>query len=381
MFAIACQPKSRRRGAMLPLIAVLLPVMLIFLGFAVDLAYMQTTRLELQAAADSAARAGATRLSQDDSASGARAFAQQIAAQNYVAGAPLNLRNGEVEVGRTVRQANGKWVFTADGTPANAVRVTAQRTSASSGGAVPLFFGALIGTPSFQPVTSATASFLNVDICLVLDRSTSMKEGLSEDGAMYTNDPKFCRAPDSTSRWRTLDGAVRIFLTELGNTDAQEQVALATYASDLSGYSPPLCGASSQPSTLDRRLDVDLTPITAALDRLGTTVWNGNTNIEAGMRTGLGALTDARYARVGAEKVMILLTDGNENVGSAVAAARDCAAAGVLVHTITFSDSANQSTMRSVAQLCGGEHFHAATAESLQRVFRELAARSAQLTD
>jgi Flp pilus assembly protein TadG len=42
---------------MLPLIALLLPMMMIFLGFAVDLAYMQTTRMELQSAADSAARA------------------------------------------------------------------------------------------------------------------------------------------------------------------------------------------------------------------------------------------------------------------------------------------------------------------------------------
>jgi hypothetical protein len=178
-----------------------------------------------------------------------------------------------------------------------------------------------------------------------------------------------------------LDGAVRIFLAELANTDAEEKVALATYSSDLSGYSPALCGASSQPSSLDRRLDLDLTAITQALDRLSTTVWNGNTYIESGMRTGLSALTDARYARTGADKVMILLTDGNENIGSAVAAAHDCAAAGIMVHTITFSNSANQATMREVAELCGGEHFHAATAETLRAVFRELAARNTQLTD
>ncbi len=376
-------PSNRaRRGAMLPLIAILLPALLIFLGFAVDLAYMQTTRMELQAAADSAARAGATRLSQnDDDVADARNFAIQIAAQNTVAGSPLNLRTSEVRVGRSTRNASGKWTFTNNGRPANAVRVTAQRTRTSAGGAVPLFFGALIGTPSFQPVQRATASFLNVDVCLVLDRSSSMKKGLDEDGNMPTNDPRCCRAPDARSRWMILDGAVRIFIEELTNTDADERVALATYSSDLSQLRPPLCGASSLASTLDRRLDSNLTSITQQIDRLSSSVWNGNTYIEAGMRTGLAALLDARYNRASAEKVMILLTDGNENVGSAMDAADDCAAAGVTVHTITFSNSANQATMRDVAEACGGQHFHAASAASLRSVFRNLAAQTAQLTE
>jgi Ca-activated chloride channel family protein len=375
------RPNRRRRGAMLPLVAIVLPVLLIFLGFAVDLAYMQTTRMELQAAADSAARAGATRLSQTDDANDARAFAVRVAAANTVAGAPLNLRNSEVEVGRTTRNAAGKWIFAVNGKPANAVRVLAERTRASAGGAVPLFFGSLIGTPSFQPAQTATASFLNVDICLVLDRSTSMKEGLSEDGIMSTSDPKFCRAPDANSRWKVLDGAVRVFLEELADSDADERVALATYGSDLSGNSPALCGASSQASSLDRRLDSNLTAITQAIDRLSTSVWNGNTYIESGMRTGLAAIQDTRYGRVGAEKIMIVLTDGNENVGSAMAAAHDCADAGITVHTITFSDSANQATMKAVADACGGQHFHASTAASLRKVFRELAAQTARLTD
>src|SRR6185503_9936798 len=103
MHALVCRSNRRRRGAMLPLIAILLPMLLIFLGFAVDLAYMQTTRIELQAAADAAARAGATRLSQTDDVSDSRAFAVQIAGKNQVAGAALRLRNSEVQIGRSQR--------------------------------------------------------------------------------------------------------------------------------------------------------------------------------------------------------------------------------------------------------------------------------------
>ncbi|MCA9241954.1 MAG: hypothetical protein KDA37_17205, partial [Planctomycetales bacterium] len=46
---------KNRRGAMLPLIAIALPVVVVLLGFAVDLAFMQLTRLELQAVTDAAA--------------------------------------------------------------------------------------------------------------------------------------------------------------------------------------------------------------------------------------------------------------------------------------------------------------------------------------
>jgi Ca-activated chloride channel homolog len=370
-----------RRGAMLPLIAILLPVMLIFLGFAVDLAYMQTTRLELQAAADSAARAGATRLSQTDDQDQARDVAKDIARQNPVAGSPLLLRNSDVRIGRSTMNGNGKWVFRAGASPANAVRVSAPRTTASRGGPVHLFFGSLIGTPSFQPQQIATASFLNVDICLVLDRSTSMKLGVTEsDGGMGGSDSRMCSPPNSASRWRALDGAVRVFLEELEDTEAEEQVALATYNS---GSESPqfFCGSSNNPSSLDVPLTTDLSRTEAAMNRLNTTVWNGYTYIESGIRTGLGALQDPGRARRSAEKVMIVLTDGHQNVGNALNAARLCTDAEIMVHTITFSDGADQVAMRQVATETGGQHFHASNATQLRKIFRDLAAQPTRLTE
>jgi Ca-activated chloride channel family protein len=366
---------------MLPLIAILLPVMLIFLGFAVDLSYMQTTRMELQAAADSAARAGATRLSQTDDANDARNFAISIGAQNSVAGTALNLKTSEVEVGRSLRDSSGKWIFANGGRPANAVRVTAQRTTNSRGGPVALFFGSLIGTPTFQPVQSATASFLNVDICLVLDRSTSMKQGITEGGSLYSSDSRFCVPPNATSRWTALDGAVQIFLDELVDTDADEHIAIATYSCDGCGFSPNDCGISNRATSLDCALTGDMSRARSAITRLSTTVWNGHTFIEAGINEGLAALTHPGLSRVSADKLMILLTDGRQNVGNAMNAAVNCAAAGITVHTITFADVADQTLMKAVADATGGQHFHAPNAASLRRIFRELAAQTAQLTE
>jgi Flp pilus assembly protein TadG len=366
---------------MLPLIALLLPILLVFLGFAVDVAYMQTTRMELQAAADSAARAGATKLSQTDNAAEARNMAIQIASQNMVAGSPLLLRSSEVEVGRSKPNSSGKWVFSANGTPANAVRISAGRTKGSRSGAVPLFFGRLIGSPTFQPVQSSTASFINVDICLVLDRSTSMKQGIDEGGNLYESDPRFCKAPNKASRWMALDSAVRLFIDELQDSEADEHVALATYSSGSDNLPKGMCGASKDPASLDCSLSADLTRIEKAMDRLKTTVWNGNTYIEAGIEEGLGGLTDSKLARASAERILIVLTDGRENVGTAANAAKDCAAAGVLVHTITFSEVANQATMKEVARIGGGKHYHADDAADLKKVFRELAAQTALLTE
>jgi Flp pilus assembly protein TadG len=381
MNARLCRRTGGRRGAMLPLIAILLPMLLIFLGFAVDLAYMQTTRLEMQAATDAAARAGATRLSQTDDAKDARAFAIQIASQNQVAGLPLTLKNGQVEVGRSTRNADGKWIFTNGGQPANAVRVTSQRTKKSNGGPVPLFFGSLIGTPSFEPVQSATASFLNVDICLVLDRSTSMKQTITESGSLYSSDSRFCKAPNSASRWVALDAAVRVFLAELADSNADEHIAIATYSCDGCGFSSKDCGIADEATSLDCTLTGDLTRATTAMDRLTTSVWNGHTYIEAGIQEGLTAITDPKLSRPSAEKLMIVLTDGRQNVGDARRAAHDCAAAGITVHTITFADVADQALMREVADTTGGQHFHAPSAEALKRIFRELAAQTARLTE
>lgn len=366
---------------MLMLIALLLPVVLLFVGFSVDLAYMQTTRLELRAAADVAARAGATALSQTDNSTFAVRTAKQIARQNFVAGDRLLLRDSDIEVGRSTVQADGKWAFTPGGSPPNAVRVTAPRTAASRGGTVPLFFGSLIGRADFDPVQAATASFINYDICLVLDRSTSMKLNVTgESGGMYTNDPRFCAPATATSRWMALDEAVQVFLDELNNSVADEQVALATYSSALTGRYASLCGASGNASSLDADLHTDLSRISSAMNTLSTTVWNGNTFIESGMLQGLAALQDARYARNTATKVMIVLTDGNENVGSAVAAANTISAAGVVIHTITFSDEANQALMQSVASIGNGQHYHANTAAQLRNVFKELAAVATGLT-
>ena len=368
-----------RRGAMLPLIVVLLPILVIFLGFAVDLAYMQCVRMELRAVTDAAARAGATELAQSGNLADARAAAKSVALSNKVANAALQVVDSEIEFGRSTPDAAGRWVFAPNVTPYNSVRVLGSRASTSAGGSIPLFFSSFYGAGQFEPELAATASFLNIDICLVLDRSSSMKLSTTSDSqGMSSSDPRFCQSPQADSRWIALDGAVRVFTSTLRTTIGEEQVALATYSSaETSG----LCGMVNQASSLDAQLDTNLDLIDAAINNLSGNLWNGNTDIESGMRIGLAELLNQSRARDTADKYMIVMTDGHENRGDSLAAAADCAAADVIVHTISFSDFADQARMANVAAVGGGRHLHASDPAQLEEAFRTLAAQIAQITD
>ncbi|MEO0529039.1 MAG: vWA domain-containing protein [Planctomycetota bacterium] len=359
-----------------PVLAVLLPVLVLFLGFAVDLSWMQAVRMEVRASVDAAARAGAAALARTGDLQTAENEVLQVAAANQVGGKTLRLAADQIEFGRNERAPGGRWVFRPGVSPLNAVRV-----DAGDAANVSLFFGRTTGVTSFQPTAAATAGFLNIDICLVLDRSTSMKVAVnSSEPGLYTSDPRTCLPPDSLSRWAALGNAVKVFTQTLEESSVSKQVAVATYSSVLSvGF--PVCGESSEPSSLDVGLTTDMSLVDSTIDALSATVWNGNTFIESGMRTGIDELLNGDSARESADRVLIVLTDGNQNEGDAVAAASSAAGNRITIHTITFSEYANQALMQEVASRAGGSHYHANTREQLRDVFRRLAAVATQLTN
>jgi Mg-chelatase subunit ChlD len=99
----------------------------------------------------------------------------------------------------------------------------------------------------------------------------------------------------------------------------------------------------------------------------------GSTAIGEGLRQGIAAITSSR-ARAFAVKTIVLMTDGLHNTGVEPAViARQAAAQEITVHTISFSAGADQTRMRQVARITGGQHFHADTASDLSAIFREIA--------
>ena len=74
----------------------------------------------------------------------------------------------------------------------------------------------------------------------------------------------------------------------------------------------------------------------------------------------------------------MVLTDGIHNTGNItpVEAAQTAANYGVTVHTITFGNNADQTTMAAVAAAGNGRHWHAPNNTQLTTVFNEIANNS-----
>jgi len=362
--------KAQRRGAMLVLVCLMLIVFLVAVVFSVDVAYMQLTRVKLRASTDAAARAAGEALSREQDMGAARAAARELAEANPVAGQPLLLDDEDIVFGNAVANSEANWIFTANASPVNSVRVNGRRTEGSLSGAVPTFFAALFGVDMFEPQQNATVVRLDRDICLVVDRSSSMKLYLTDTApTMSTSDSRFCDIPHAESRWAALDSAVDVFIEALDDTPQSENIALVSYAS-----SGTWCSSSNTNADVNQNLSSDHALIATAMDSLSSSVFNGATNITAGLNAGRGVLNDPASARPFAAKTLVLMTDGHYTTGgSPVPSAYEAAEEDIVIHTVTFGDGADQTLMRSVADATSGQHFHASDAAELEEVFREIA--------
>lgn len=333
--------KNQRRGAMIVLVAITLPLFIIMMAFAIDVAWMQLVSTELRTATDAASRAGAKALSIQQTEGAARAEAREAARRNLVAGVPHRLLDSEIEVGLG-QQANRNSRFTFDTTGAikNAVRVNGNRTATSADGPVNLFLGNVFGVSVFEPSQSAISTLLDRDICLVLDRSGSMRG----------------------SKIRDLKSAVSVFLDELNGTLPEEQVALVSYSTTAS---------------FDERLTKDYSQIRDTANGFRA---SGLTAIGLALNEGLNAMNDPRR-RPFAVPTIVLMTDGQHNTDfEPIIPARQAAQQGITVHTVTFGNGADFNRMQAVATATGGQHFHASSGLDLQQVFREIAATLPVLT-
>jgi len=318
---------------MLILIAVMLFMFLITVAFSIDIAQMHLARAELRTASDAAANAAATTLADTLDQNAAIARGQQIAAANRVNGEPLLLSPADFDFGRSERQGNGKYQFSPGGTPLNGVRVNGKRTAGSRSGAVPLLFGNVTGTTIFEPTMSATATYIERDITLVIDRSGSM----------------------SGQKFAELSAAIAIFTSLLETTPVKELVGLASY-DDF--------------ATEDTQLTLNLSEINGAMAGLRT---GGFTSISRGMDAGRNIVRRGRPVEF-VERTMIVMTDGRHNRGiEPRVVANQLASDKTTIHTITFGAGADIPRMREVASIGGGRHFHALTAAELQQAYREIA--------
>ncbi len=370
MFTMRRTIRKNRRGAILVLIAVLMPVIALMAAFAIDVAWMQLVRTELRTATDSASRAGAKVLSLEQDIDLARAAAIDAASRNLVGGAPMQVDGADVQFGLSEQPTpNSKFAFTAGGSPLNAVHVDGLRTAGSVAGPVPLFFGRVLGVNTFEPAMSATSTMLDRDICIVIDRSGSMGLPVTQPGG---GNGQNCGPLDPGTRFAALDTAVDAFLEELDFTFPRERVSLVSYSS----RNRVRCrGGNLRFDAADTRepLTENYDAIRGEMTAFMQNGIGGRTAIGEGLREGLRAI-QGTGARRFALKTVVLMTDGRHNTGiDPIIPARQAARDDITVHTVTFSRGAEQGRMRRVADEAGGRHFHADTAGDLRAVFREIA--------
>ena len=322
-----------RRGAMLVLIVLILVGFMATVTFSVDIAHMHLTRTELRSATDAAAQAASLELSRTFDTDRAIAKGQEIAWENQVDGQPLQLLPEDFEFGRSTLDESGRFVFVANATPQNTVRVLGRRTADSASGAIPLLFGNVLGLTTFEPRMSSAATYVERDVVLVVDRSGSM-EGTKFD---------------------KLQDAIAVFVDTLEATPVDEKVGLASY---------------NESATEDIELTNDLESITEGLSRLSIA---GRTSISRGMKAGAAIIRRGRNADF-TERTLIVMTDGLHNSGPEP---RDVALLladeHIQIHTITFGDGADQARMKEVASIGGGRHYHALNAAELMAAYREIA--------
>ena len=333
------QKSKCRQGAMLPMIALTLVILIVGVVFSIDVAYMHMVRAELRTATDASARAAAETLARTQDSEEAIQTALRIAELNTVAGEGLVLQRDQIVLGSITPGVNGRLDFVPGGQPLTTVRVVGDRGAGSSQGSVGLFFGGLLGRSDFEPVRAATASSSVRDIALILDISGSMN-----------------RQEGGVTRIASLRDAVAVFIDEIQATSPNSAISLTTYS-----------------TTADRVI-----PLTSNLDTIAqaasTFEAEGRTNIFQALRFGSDSLVEDPQTRIYADKTIVLMTDGRFNEGgnptpSAILAADR----GHSIHTVTFSSAANQNIMRQVADIGGGIHLHADDGGDLAEAFREIA--------
>lgn len=360
-----------RRGAILPMFALFVPIILMFGAFAINVAWMSLVDTELQICSDAAARAAGRDFAISQNLSSAFNRGVQAGTMNKVGGRTLTLTTDEIKFGESVLNTSGpnagSYTFTPKtvtqatlGTNPGQIYINAVdvRLSQHFGFAeMPMPIPLLSSSNGFTPQAGATSSQFERDIALVLDRSGSMNE-YSSDWAGWL--PAGPGEAYYGSRWRELADAVREFNFLLDSTPFNESVGLATFSTTAS-YDLPLRSASAD--------------INANLDAITASFQGGATAIGDGIGVGVTILNDPSLSRPAARKTIIVMTDGIYNTGSEpiYMAQQAHDVYGITVHAISFSNDADISTMESIAAAGGGLHYHAVDAAQLNAAFIEIA--------
>jgi len=166
----------RRKGMIVPMLAICMVVLLMFVALAVDIGLIAVARTQSQNAADTAAMAGARALNGDPAANynqeNARSIALKSATSSIVHSKKVTGPQVEINIGSyTYNYSSGMFVKSIPAASTDTPNLVTSKVSASG----PTLFGKVMGNSAFNLQSTATAVHRPRDVAVILDMSGSMR--------------------------------------------------------------------------------------------------------------------------------------------------------------------------------------------------------------
>ena len=346
----------QRKGAMLIFLAILLPVVLAVCAYAVNVVYMELARTEIQISIDLASRAAVKTLASTGSRQLARAKAQELLDENPCLNSRIVLSPNDVMFGVAVRlREEDRYSFKRGPAP-NAIQLRSRQQFE-----LPMLFP-MPGVPvSIRPLKNSIATQTEMDVAILIDRSSSMSfayDELSHESTILSSHLISGLPVGLNSRWRNMVSAIESSIQLMLSSITEEQVSLTTF-SDI-----PI---------VESQLTSNYSLIIPMLRRYSDAYLGGRSDLSLGMLSAATTLTNTSKARKWATRIMIIVSDGNTTSAlEATSIAKDLAAQGITIFTISCSVDSNVKLMSEIAKIGHGRHFHSASAADFLNAFREI---------
>ncbi len=102
----------------------------------------------------------------------------------------------------------------------------------------------------------------------------------------------------------------------------------------------------------------------------------GMSDLSGGLNKGLDHLSDETRSRPWASRIILLISDGNGNLGTnPISVAQSAAAGDVTLYTISIGSDANRGLMKQLAEVSHGQYFHAASASEFRDIAKSITRR------
>lgn len=184
----------------------------------------------------------------------------------------------------------------------------------------------------------------------------------------------FCEHQKQTLKESKIGIATALVIDQSGSMGEDKKLQKAQEAAKCYIDSVPeeewisIAGFSSSGQSI-----VELLPIKTGKERLKQGIFSlspsGNTNIGAGLETGLNQLFPANQEP--REPIIILLSDGMHNTGQLWPSVEKCKEKKVKVYTVAFGRDADQVTLRKIAEQTSGS-YHPAGLKNISHIYHKV---------